>query len=174
MSDRLWDEVEYVQPLDGDGQPYWSTFDLGSVIGVKATRYVRGDRFYRAEQELTRLRAENARLTGEMARVLAEAVRDRVLALTEDEFEALACNMMSGLELRMPKSVWRERGLRAFRERLLKVFALTPPAGETHQWDCDGERCTKCGDKDWMGGPCTPTPPTGEKAFVDEYARTEE
>lgn len=24
-----------------------------------------------------------------------------------------------------------------------------------HQWDGDGERCMKCGDKDWMGGPCS-------------------
>lgn len=23
-----------------------------------------------------------------------------------------------------------------------------------HQWSDDGERCVKCGDKDWMGGPC--------------------
>ena len=23
-----------------------------------------------------------------------------------------------------------------------------------HQWDDAGERCVKCGDKDWMGGPC--------------------
>lgn len=24
-----------------------------------------------------------------------------------------------------------------------------------HQWNDDGERCLKCGDKDWMGGPCS-------------------
>lgn len=23
-----------------------------------------------------------------------------------------------------------------------------------HQWDETGERCQKCGGKDWMGGPC--------------------
>jgi hypothetical protein len=23
-----------------------------------------------------------------------------------------------------------------------------------HQWNRDGERCLKCGAKDWMGGPC--------------------
>lgn len=28
------------------------------------------------------------------------------------------------------------------------------PAPREHQWDRDGERCTVCGDKDWMGGPC--------------------
>lgn len=25
----------------------------------------------------------------------------------------------------------------------------------SHQWNADGERCTVCGDKDWMGGPCS-------------------
>jgi hypothetical protein len=25
-----------------------------------------------------------------------------------------------------------------------------------HEWDRDGERCVKCGAKDWMGGECTP------------------
>jgi hypothetical protein len=29
-----------------------------------------------------------------------------------------------------------------------------------HQWDRDGERCLKCGDKDWMGGQCRPRPCT--------------
>lgn len=24
-----------------------------------------------------------------------------------------------------------------------------------HKWDRSGERCEKCGDKDWMGGPCS-------------------
>lgn len=27
---------------------------------------------------------------------------------------------------------------------------------ESHKWDAEGERCVKCGAKDWMGGPCTP------------------
>jgi hypothetical protein len=26
-------------------------------------------------------------------------------------------------------------------------------AEQRHQWDADGERCVKCGDKDWMAGP---------------------
>lgn len=25
----------------------------------------------------------------------------------------------------------------------------------SHRWGRDGERCEKCGDKDWMGGPCS-------------------
>ncbi len=29
-----------------------------------------------------------------------------------------------------------------------------PSATGTHQWDEDGERCLKCGAKDWMAGPC--------------------
>ena len=24
-----------------------------------------------------------------------------------------------------------------------------------HKWDREGERCVKCGDKDWMGGGCS-------------------
>jgi hypothetical protein len=27
-------------------------------------------------------------------------------------------------------------------------------AASPHQWDRDGERCLKCGAKDWMGGGC--------------------
>lgn len=27
---------------------------------------------------------------------------------------------------------------------------------EQHQWDRGGERCVKCGAKDWMDAPCTP------------------
>ena len=35
-------------------------------------------------------------------------------------------------------------------------LATPPVAGSSaHQWDRDGERCVKCGAKDWMGGPCT-------------------
>ena len=25
----------------------------------------------------------------------------------------------------------------------------------SHKWDRDGERCVKCGDKDWMGTECS-------------------
>lgn len=32
------------------------------------------------------------------------------------------------------------------------------PAPRTHTWDDSGERCLNCGDKDWMGGPCRPSP----------------
>lgn len=28
-----------------------------------------------------------------------------------------------------------------------------------HKWDGDGERCSLCGDKDWMGGECSGPPP---------------
>ena len=31
--------------------------------------------------------------------------------------------------------------------------ALEQPA--QHKWSADGERCVKCGDKDWMGGSCS-------------------
>lgn len=29
------------------------------------------------------------------------------------------------------------------------------PDGYPHKWDDSGERCLKCGDKDWMGGLCS-------------------
>jgi hypothetical protein len=39
----------------------------------------------------------------------------------------------------------------------LAQAAVTPKRHVSqHQWDRDGERCLKCGDKDWMGGPCRP------------------
>ena len=36
-----------------------------------------------------------------------------------------------------------------------------------HKWDRAGERCEKCGDKDWMGGPCNAMSETeaGKKTF---------
>jgi len=30
-------------------------------------------------------------------------------------------------------------------------------SGRRHRWDRDGERCLKCNDKAWMGGPCNTT-----------------
>ena len=37
----------------------------------------------------------------------------------------------------------------------LATRALSPP-GSRHEWDRAGERCLKCGDKDWFAGPvCT-------------------
>lgn len=43
-----------------------------------------------------------------------------------------------------------------------------------HKWDRDGERCVKCGAKDWMGGPCsTPsaTRPSEQEisALIDKH-----
>ena len=31
-------------------------------------------------------------------------------------------------------------------------------APSEHRWDQAGERCVKCGAKDWMGGPCNASP----------------
>lgn len=45
-----------------------------------------------------------------------------------------------------------------------KVLAL--PESEGHEWDRDGERCLKCGAKDWMGGECTPRSASAESDFV--------
>lgn len=42
---------------------------------------------------------------------------------------------------------------------LRELESLRQSAAETgpreHRWDRDGERCLDCGDKDWMGGPCS-------------------
>lgn len=45
---------------------------------------------------------------------------------------------------------------------LAKPPAQQEPVAYRHKWDKSGERCVKCGDKDWMGGTCTApdtTPP---------------
>lgn len=43
-----------------------------------------------------------------------------------------------------------------------------------HKWDRDGERCTVCGDKDWMGGDCSgprnAPMHVGESSFEAWYA----
>lgn len=35
-----------------------------------------------------------------------------------------------------------------------KMFAELEQSAQ-HKWSADGERCVKCGDKDWMGGACS-------------------
>lgn len=48
----------------------------------------------------------------------------------------------------------------------------TTTATERHQWDKTGERCVKCGGKDWLGGPCVPkSTPTksGEEGETVEF-----
>lgn len=57
--------------------------------------------------------------------------------------------------------------------RIEAMIAAAPqpePKAEQHQWDGDGERCAKCGDKDWMAGPiCYGTPKAEQQepvAFV--------
>ena len=37
---------------------------------------------------------------------------------------------------------------------LLRQALNAFPAPSEHRWDQAGERCVKCGAKDWMGGPC--------------------
>ena len=37
-----------------------------------------------------------------------------------------------------------------------------------HRWDRDGERCLKCNDKDWMGGPCNTTDEEYIEKLTDE------
>ena len=36
----------------------------------------------------------------------------------------------------------------------VRVVDEAASATDRHRWDRDGERCVKCRDKDWMGGPC--------------------
>lgn len=38
----------------------------------------------------------------------------------------------------------------------------------SHKWDVTGERCTVCGDKDWMGGLCKGPADTGNKQDAHE------
>ena len=46
---------------------------------------------------------------------------------------------------------------RAALHTALQEFAAEKgePVAYQHQWDSSGERCLKCGDKDWMGGSCS-------------------
>jgi len=41
---------------------------------------------------------------------------------------------------------------------LLRQALNAFPAPSEHRWDQAGERCVKCGAKDWMGGPCNASP----------------
>lgn len=61
---------------------------------------------------------------------------------------------------------------------ILRLSPTAPSEGK-HQWDGDGERCLKCGDKDWFAGPvckgkAIPTPtedvPTPTE-LADGYVR---
>jgi hypothetical protein len=42
--------------------------------------------------------------------------------------------------------------------------------GAAHQWNDEGERCVKCGAKDWMAGDCSPR--TDRQAQGVQYAKT--
>jgi len=42
--------------------------------------------------------------------------------------------------------------------------------GARHEWDASGERCVRCGDKDWMGGPCLPNPHAAWHAWLTSDA----
>lgn len=48
---------------------------------------------------------------------------------------------------RVYETTWVKGAINACEE------ALEQPA--QHKWSEDGERCVKCGDKDWMGGSCS-------------------
>lgn len=44
---------------------------------------------------------------------------------------------------------------RNFTADMIVEAAASRPAQHAHKWDACGERCLKCGDKDWMGGGCS-------------------
>jgi len=51
-------------------------------------------------------------------------------------------------------------------ELIAALTAQQPQAAHQHKWGRDGERCEKCGDKDWMGGFCSvpdTAPPSGQR-----------
>lgn len=69
----------------------------------------------------------------------------------------------------------------------LKPFWLSPPTPPSsnaevvephyaHKWDRDGERCVKCGDKDWMNSKCSipDTPPAADAKPDGEAVDTDE
>lgn len=61
---------------------------------------------------------------------------------------------------------------------LLREREQAQPVPYRHEWDADGERCVKCGDKDWMGGPCSvsgaiPAQPVSVPTFEEEWLKKE-
>jgi hypothetical protein len=48
-----------------------------------------------------------------------------------------------------------QRQISTLRSEPDRLASLLPEAAR-HEWDATGERCVRCGDKDWMGGPCKP------------------
>lgn len=51
------------------------------------------------------------------------------------------------------------KGVRCMNVACRQPSAELQPAASVHYphtWERDGERCTVCGDKDWMGGSCRP------------------
>lgn len=76
-------------------------------------------------------------------------------------------------ELRKAASMaWDQTWRKDFREFLNHVVAaianelnVPAPGSDRHEWDRDGERCVKCGDKDWMADDaCRPATDTPEAA----------
>jgi hypothetical protein len=50
----------------------------------------------------------------------------------------------------------------------VRVVEESESSDRRHRWDRDGERCLKCNDKDWMGGPCNTTDEDYIEKLTDE------
>lgn len=52
---------------------------------------------------------------------------------------------------------WKRENFPLNPHESLRVVEESETSDRCHRWDRDGERCLKCNDKDWMGGPCNTT-----------------
>ncbi len=91
-----------------------------------------------------------------LARCAPSAIEPRVAELEQAVREARGIFTREFGE-RFPEEA--PDGLLAWHLKTDKMLA----SAEGHKWDRDGERCEKCGAKDWMGGPCTPRSSTGRR-----------
>ena len=97
----------------------------------------------------------------------AAAPADERAALLRDALFYLKGNLPDG-----PSDHKRKAQVIAGLEGLARA-AASQPASDSHEWDDVGERCIKCGDKDWMADPvcrgATPVAASGQKAATMPY-----
>lgn len=74
-----------------------------------------------------------------MKKLTAEKCRDRIIELTIRKDNG-ALSIVGGYELQAM-------------EIALPIIEQQERDSKLHHWDATGERCMKCGDKDWMADP---------------------
>lgn len=72
----------------------------------------------------------------------------------EDVVEARLREVAEGMADDNGEEAAPAEGMRKERGESVRVVDEAASATDRHRWDRDGERCVKCRDKDWMGGPC--------------------